>query len=206
MEVIVDELQKNGVNVDVTLLNIHVNRILCVYKTMYDEATSRLKTVDQLIDVFHENCFNTPARVMAYLTLIRCMNQFIITMEVIQDELQKNNVRIDIETLTEHIEYILNNYKDAYTHALDRLTREELLLDVFHEMDVNSLGRAMSYLTLVYRMSHKIKEDTVRQAVRLVAPLIRNTGRVEGSFIRELCAWGRSLTFRFMGLNLWDLL
>ena len=127
-------------------------------------------------------------------------------MEVIQDELTKNNVRIDIETLTEHIEYILENYKDAYTHALDRLTREELLLDVFHETDVNSLGRAMSYLTLVYRMSHKIKEDTVRQAVRLAAPVIRNTGRVEGSFIRELCSWGRSLTFRFMGLNLWDLL
>ena len=36
-------------------------------------------------------------------------------MEVIQDELQKNNVRIDIETLTEHIEYILNNYKDSFT-------------------------------------------------------------------------------------------
>ena len=127
-------------------------------------------------------------------------------MEVIQDELQKNGVNVDIETLTEHIEYILNNYKDAYTHATDRLSREELILDVFHEMDVNSLGRAMSYLTLVYRMSHMIKEDTVRQAVRLAAPVIRNTGRVEGSFIRELCAWGRSLTFRFMGLNLWDLL
>ena len=127
-------------------------------------------------------------------------------MEVIQDELQKNNVRIDIETLTEHIEYILNNYKDSYAHAVERLTREEMVLDVFHETDVNSLGRAMSYLTLVYRMSHMIKEDTVRQAVRLVAPVIRNTGRVEGSFIRELCSWGRSLTFRFMGLNLWDLL
>ena len=122
-------------------------------------------------------------------------------MEVIQDELQKNNVRIDIETLTEHIEYILNNYKDTYTHAVERLSREELLLDVFHQIDVNSLGRAMSYLTLVYRMSHIIKEDTVRQAVRLVAPVIRNTGRVEGSFIRELCSWGRSLA-----LNLWDLL
>ena len=122
-------------------------------------------------------------------------------MEVIQDELQKNNVRIDIETLTEHIEYILNNYKDSYTQAVDRLTREELLLDVFHEMDVNSLGRAMAYLTLVYRTSHMIKEDTVRQAVRLVAPVIRNTGRVEGSFIRELCEWGRSWV-----LNLWDLL
>ena len=127
-------------------------------------------------------------------------------MEIIQDELQKNNVRIDIETLTEHIEYILNNYEDSYTHALERLTREELLLNVFHEMDVNSLGRAMSYLTLIYRMSHKIKEDTVRQAVRLVAPVIRNTGRIEGNFIRGLCAWGHSLTSRFTGLNLWNLL
>ena len=122
-------------------------------------------------------------------------------MEVIQDELQKNNVRIDIETLTEHMGYILENYRDSYNHAVERLSREELLLDVFHEMDVNSLGRAMAYLTLIYRTSHKIKEDTVRQAVRLVAPVIRNTGRVEGSFIRELCAWGRSWV-----LNLWDLI
>ena len=73
MGVIVDELQKNGIRIDMTLLNIHVNRILCVYKAMYDEATSRLKA-DQLIDVFHENCFNTVARVMGYLTLIRFMN------------------------------------------------------------------------------------------------------------------------------------
>ena len=74
MEGIQDELQKNGIRIDMTLLNIHVNRILCIYKAMYDEATSRLKAVDQLVDVFHENCFNTVARVMAYLTLIRCMN------------------------------------------------------------------------------------------------------------------------------------
>ena len=74
MEVIVDELQKNGIRIDMTLLNIHVNRILEMYKAIYDEATSRLKAVDQLVDVFHENCFNTVARVMAYLTLIRCMN------------------------------------------------------------------------------------------------------------------------------------
>ena len=122
-------------------------------------------------------------------------------MEVIADELQKNNIRIDIETLTEHVQYILNNYRDSYNDLIERLTREELLLDVFHEMNVNTLGRAMAYLTLVYRMSHIIKEDTVRQAVRLAAPVIRNTGRVEGGFIRELCSWGRSWV-----LNLWDLL
>ena len=73
MEVIVDELQKNGIRIDMTLLNIHVNRILNTYKAMYGEATSRLKA-DQLVDVFHENCFNTAGRVMGYLTLVYSMN------------------------------------------------------------------------------------------------------------------------------------
>ena len=122
-------------------------------------------------------------------------------MEVIVDELSKNNVNIDVETLTEHIQYILDNYRDRFNESVERLTREELLLNVFHEMNVNSLGRTMAYLTLVYRLSPIIKEDTVRQAVRLAAPLIRNVGRVEGSFIRELCSWGRSWV-----LNLWDII
>ena len=72
MGVIQDELQKNGVRIDVSLLNIYMNCILVHYKAMYDEATNRLKS-NQLIDVFHENCFNTVGRVMAYLTLVRCM-------------------------------------------------------------------------------------------------------------------------------------
>ena len=71
MEVI-DELQKNGVGMDVQTLDIYMNDILVTYKSMYDEATSRLK-LNQLIDVFHENCFNTLGRVVAYLTLVRCM-------------------------------------------------------------------------------------------------------------------------------------
>ena len=122
-------------------------------------------------------------------------------MEVIADELKKNGVNPDVETLTEHIEYILGNYKDCFNDSVNRLTREEMVLDVFHEMNVNSLGRAMAYLTLIYRMSHMIKEDTVRQAVRLAAPVIRNTGMVEEGFIRKLCSWDRSWV-----LNLWDLL
>ena len=126
-------------------------------------------------------------------------------MEVIQDELQKNGVNVDIETLTEHIEYMLNNYRDSFNEGANNLNRFPLNVDmfqkVFKEMNVNSLGRTMAYLTLVYRVSHMLEEDTVRQAVRLVAPVIRNTGRVEGSFIRELCSWGRSFV-----LNLWDLL
>ena len=126
-------------------------------------------------------------------------------MEVIQDELQKNGVNVDIEILTEHVEYMLNNYRDSFNEGANGLNRFPLNVDifqkVFNEINVNSLGRAMAYLTLIYRVSHMMEEDTVRQAVRLAAPVIRNTGRVEGSFIRELCAWGRSFA-----LNLWDLL
>ena len=70
MEVIQDELKKNGVHIDVPSLNIYMNHMFDTYKSLYDEATSRLKS-NQLIDVFHENCFNTVGRVMAYLTLVR---------------------------------------------------------------------------------------------------------------------------------------
>ena len=122
-------------------------------------------------------------------------------MEVIQDELQKNGVYIDIETLSEHIEYILGNYRDCYNEAVDRLNSEDLILDVFHQMNVNSLGRAMAYLSLVYRTSHLSKEDTTRRAVRLVVPVVRNAGRVESGFIRNLCSWGAQTV-----LNLWELM
>ena len=126
-------------------------------------------------------------------------------MEVIADELQKNGIHIDIETLSEHIEYILGNYRDSYTEAVNALNRFPLNVDmfqkVFKEINVNSVGRAMAYLTLVYRTSHLSKEETVRQAIRLAAPVFRNVGRVEGGFIRNLCSWGAQRV-----LNLWDLM
>ena len=126
-------------------------------------------------------------------------------MEVIADELQKNGVHIDIETLSEHIEYILGNYRDSYNEAVNALNRFPLNVDmfqkVFKEINVDSTGRAMAYLTLVYRTNHLTNEETVRQAVRLAAPVLRNAGRVESGFIRNLCSWGVRAT-----LNLWDLM
>ena len=126
-------------------------------------------------------------------------------MEVIADELQKNGVPVDIETLSEHIEYILGNYRDSYNEAVNALNSFPLNIDmfqkVFKEINVDNTGRAMAYLTLVYRTNHLTNEETVRQAVRLVVPVLRNVGRVEGSFIRNLCSWGVQTV-----LNLWDLM
>ena len=126
-------------------------------------------------------------------------------MEVIQDELQKNGVPVDLETLSEHIEYILGNYRDFYNEAVNALNNFPLNIDmfqkVFKEINVDSTGRAVAYLTLVYRTNHLTNEETVRQAVRLVVPVLRNARRVEGGFIRNLCSWGLQTV-----LNLWDLM
>ena len=126
-------------------------------------------------------------------------------MEVIQDELQKNGVPVDIETLSEHIEYILGNYRDFYNEAVNALNNFPLNIDIFQkvfkEINVDSTGRAVAYLTLVYRTNHLSNEETVRQAVRLVVPVLRNAGRVESGFIRNLCSWGVQTV-----LNLWDLM
>ena len=126
-------------------------------------------------------------------------------MDVIADELQKNGVPVDIETLSEHIEYILGNYRDSYNEAVNALNDFPLTIDmfqkVFKEINVDSTGRAVAYLTLVYRTNHLTNEETVRQAVRLAVPVLRNAGRVEGGFIRNLCSWGVQTV-----LNLWDLM
>ena len=119
-------------------------------------------------------------------------------MEIIADELRKNGVHIDITILSQHIHAILDNYRDTYNEATNRLNSTQLL-NIFNEMNVNSIGRVMAYLTLVYRMNIS-EEDTVREAVRLAVPALRNIARVEGSFVRRICSGVG------YGLYLWNVL
>ena len=60
-------------------------------------------------------------------------------------------------------------------------------MNVFNGMNANSFGRAVAYLALVYRMNIP-EEDVIREAVCLVVPILRDTARVEGSFIRRICS------------------
>ena len=119
-------------------------------------------------------------------------------MEVIADELQKNGIRVDITTVSIHINEILGRYKDVYNDVANRLNPEQLT-DVFHETSVNTVGRVMAYLTLVYSMN-MVREEDVRKAVRLTVPALRNIIRVDKItdlknvarpqqiFIRTLCS------------------
>ena len=111
-------------------------------------------------------------------------------MEVIVDELRKNGVDVDVQILSSHINYVLTHHGQLYDEMAERLDSDELL-NVFGEINVNNFGRAMAYLTLVYLMD--IPEDVKREAVCLVAPVLRDVGvtRVEEGFFRRMFSWLR---------------
>ena len=119
------------------------------------------------------------------------------TMEVILDELRKNNVDIDILILSQRINYVLARHGQLYDEMAERLDSDGLL-NVFNDVNMNSFGRAMAYLTLVYLMN--IPEDVKGEAVRLVAPVLRNVGvtRVEGGFFRRMFSWIRCVLASLM--------
>ena len=81
---------------------------------------------------------------------------------------------------------MLGVHEDLYNEMANRLSSNELL-NVFNETNVNSFGRVVAYLALVYRMNIS-EEDAIREAVLLVVPVLRDTARVEGSFIRRICS------------------
>ena len=121
-----------------------------------------------------------------------------LTMDVIVDELRKNNVNIDRAVLSQYIHDILDKYQDMYDEMADRISANELL-SVYKGVNADTVGRIMAYLALVYRMNIS-REDTVREATRMVIPALRNIAnaegisvtrnipRDEGSFIQRICS------------------
>ena len=119
-------------------------------------------------------------------------------MDVIVDELRKNNVNVDRTILSQHIHNILDKYQDMYDEMAGRISANELL-SVYNGVNADTVGRVMAYLALVYRMNIS-REDTVREATRMVIPALRNIAKAEGisvtrniprdvgSFIQRICS------------------
>ena len=99
-------------------------------------------------------------------------------MDVIVDELRKNDVNVDRTILSQHINHILDNYQDMYDVMVGRISANELL-SVYNGINADTVGRVMAYLALVYRMNIS-REDTVREATRMVIPALRNIAKAEG--------------------------
>ena len=87
-------------------------------------------------------------------------------MDLILDELQRNNVEIDMSTLSHHINYLIERHEWAYGNMVRQVNRENIS-EVFSQIKVVNFGRAMAYLSIVYLMNES--EEFTREAVRLVA-------------------------------------
>ena len=80
-------------------------------------------------------------------------------MDVILDELQKNNVGIDMTTLSYYIHQCLEQYKTMFEKIII-LPLD--LPEIFEEIDVNNFGGAVAFLTYVYVL--KGSEDVMGEA------------------------------------------
>ena len=135
---------------------------------------------------------------VSYITIKTVKKRTHLTMDVIVDELRKNNVNIDRTVLSQYIHDILDRYQDMYDQMADRISANELM-SVYKGVNADTVGRIMAYLALVYRMNIS-REDTVREATRMVIPALRNIAkdegititrnipRDEGCFIQRICS------------------
>ena len=90
-------------------------------------------------------------------------------MDIICDELRSNNIEINIETLSFHINICLREHEEIYGTVINRIDKDNLPMNLSHIytwMNPNNFGRIMAYLTLVYKIVDFLEEETLREAVR----------------------------------------
>ena len=74
-------------------------------------------------------------------------------MDMTWDELRSNNIDIDRETLSFHIDACLREHEDIYGAFINQLDKDNLpinlpnsLCDIYEEMSPNNFGRLVAYL------------------------------------------------------------
>ena len=78
-------------------------------------------------------------------------------MDMTWDELRSNNIEIDRETLSFHIDACLREHEDIYGAFINQLDKDNLptnlpnsLCDIYEQMCPNNFVRLIAYLTLVF--------------------------------------------------------
>jgi hypothetical protein len=73
-------------------------------------------------------------------------SQWITYVDIIFDELKRNEIDIDKQTLLFHINTMINQHRDIYREIN---TRNINLEQVYREINVTNFGRAFVYLAFV---------------------------------------------------------
>ena len=95
-------------------------------------------------------------------------------MDMIWDERRSNNIEIDIETLSFHIDACLREHEDIYGAFFNQLDKDNLptnlpnsLCDIYEEMCPNNFGRLIAYLTLAYQVADSCEEEFIGEVAQI---------------------------------------
>ena len=86
-------------------------------------------------------------------------------MDIIWEELKRNNIDIDKDMLSFYISKCFDEQREMYDSLNHRLS-PMCFQPIFEEMHVNNFGRIVPYLALVYKVRDSYYEETLREAVR----------------------------------------
>ena len=87
-------------------------------------------------------------------------------MEFILDQLTRRNVDITTNDMRAYILEVAQRHRQVYENIVQKRVN---LVDIFYIMEVNNMGRAIAYLTLIYFMMDLCSEDEIITAIDLVA-------------------------------------
>ncbi len=95
---------------------------------------------------------------MSHLLFNRCGESVMDNIDIIFDELKRNEIGIDKQTLSFHINTILNQNRDLY-----RQTNVDLE-QLYREINITNVGRIFAYLAFV--RFQRNSEESIRLNVR----------------------------------------
>ena len=93
-------------------------------------------------------------------------------MDIIWEELKRNNIDIDNDMLSFYISKCLDEQREIYD-SLNAQLSPMCFQPVFEEMNVNNFSRIIAYLAFVYRLSDSCDEETIQEAVRRTVEAFR---------------------------------
>ena len=89
-------------------------------------------------------------------------------MDMIWNELWRNNIEIDIETLSFYINTCSREHEEIDGTVINRIDRDYLPMDlsyIYTELNPNNFGRPMAYLAIVYKIADPYEDEIVREAL-----------------------------------------
>ncbi len=92
-------------------------------------------------------------------------------MDVIVDELRKNDISIDKTTLSYFINKTYYDYQNVYGSILGKLSYEDLFV-VWEKTHPETFGHVMAFLTTVHFQN--LSEEQKRNVVRITVPILKN--------------------------------